>query len=52
MTCPHKATTEYGVIPASRRNTKNPLEFVFERQLRARTPLVSHLVTHNMIDHL
>ncbi|XP_021891790.1 protein DAMAGED DNA-BINDING 2 [Carica papaya] len=40
MTCPHKATTEYGVIPASRRNTKNPLEFVFERQLRARTPLV------------
>ncbi|KAG2673156.1 hypothetical protein I3760_13G076700 [Carya illinoinensis] len=34
MTCPHRVATEHGVIPAPRRNTRNSLEYVFERQLR------------------
>ncbi|XP_062172253.1 protein DAMAGED DNA-BINDING 2 [Alnus glutinosa] len=34
VTCPHRVATEHGVIPAPRRNTSNPLEYVFERQLR------------------
>ncbi|KAJ7964174.1 damaged DNA binding 2 [Quillaja saponaria] len=34
MTCPHRVATEYGVIPAPHRNASNPLEYVFERQLR------------------
>ncbi|KAI4306610.1 hypothetical protein L6164_029871 [Bauhinia variegata] len=38
MTCPHRVTTEFGVIPAPRRNTHKPLEYVFERQLRPDIP--------------
>ncbi|XP_010541451.1 PREDICTED: protein DAMAGED DNA-BINDING 2 [Tarenaya hassleriana] len=38
MTCPHRVTTEHGVIPASHRNTKNPIELVFRRQLQSRIP--------------
>ncbi|GLT73345.1 hypothetical protein SLA2020_452120 [Shorea laevis] len=34
VTCPHRVATEHGVIPAPRRNTSNPLQYVFERQLR------------------
>ncbi|KAM7255868.1 hypothetical protein ACFE04_011609 [Oxalis oulophora] len=40
MTCPHKVATQHGVIPATLRNTRNPLQFVFERQLTPRIPLV------------
>ncbi|KAL5748072.1 hypothetical protein ACOSQ2_025369 [Xanthoceras sorbifolium] len=40
MTCPHRVTTEHGVIPAPHRNACNPLEYVFERQLRPRIPLI------------
>ncbi|KAM4083020.1 hypothetical protein ACB094_08G025200 [Castanea mollissima] len=35
MACPHRVATEHGVIPAPRRNTRNPLEYVFERQFRS-----------------
>ncbi|KAJ9146795.1 hypothetical protein P3X46_029021 [Hevea brasiliensis] len=38
MTCPHRVATEYGVIPAPLRNTHNPLEYVFQRQLRPSIP--------------
>lgn len=34
MSCPHRVATEYGVTPASHRNASNPVEYVFERQLR------------------
>ncbi|XP_022752649.1 protein DAMAGED DNA-BINDING 2 [Durio zibethinus] len=34
MTCPHRVTTEHGVIPAPHKNIQNPVEFIFERQLR------------------
>lgn len=34
MTCPHRVATEHGVIPAPHKNTQNPVEFIFERQLR------------------
>lgn len=36
VTCPHRVVTDNGVIPASHRNTKNPVEFVFGRQLKPR----------------
>ncbi|KAK8520629.1 hypothetical protein V6N13_030927 [Hibiscus sabdariffa] len=36
MTCPHRVATEHGVIPAPHINTQNPVEFIFERQLRPR----------------
>ncbi|KAE8732348.1 Protein DAMAGED DNA-BINDING 2 [Hibiscus syriacus] len=40
MTCPHRVATEHGVIPAPHINTQNPVEFIFERQLRPRiTPI-------------
>ncbi|CAI9106960.1 OLC1v1006212C1 [Oldenlandia corymbosa var. corymbosa] len=38
MTCPHRVATEFGVVPAPRRNTHNSLDYVFERQLRPRIP--------------
>ncbi|KDP46502.1 hypothetical protein JCGZ_08474 [Jatropha curcas] len=38
ITCPHRVATEYGVIPAPQRNTHNPLEYVFQRQLRPHIP--------------
>ncbi|KAL3518067.1 hypothetical protein ACH5RR_020656 [Cinchona calisaya] len=38
MTCPHRVATEYGVVPAPRRNTHNSLDYVFERQLRPQIP--------------
>ncbi|MCD9644522.1 DNA damage-binding protein 2 [Datura stramonium] len=38
MTCPHRVATEYGIVPAPRKNTTNPLEFVFQRQLQPRVP--------------
>lgn len=43
MACPHRVATEYGVIPAPRRNTRNPLEYVFERQFR---PGVLRVILH------
>lgn len=41
MTCPHRVNTEFGVVPAPRRNTRKPVEYVFERQLRPSIPPVS-----------
>ncbi|GAV89905.1 WD40 domain-containing protein, partial [Cephalotus follicularis] len=38
MACPHRVATEHGVVPAPHRKTLNPLQFVFERQLRPRIP--------------
>ncbi|CAN4115786.1 unnamed protein product [Withania somnifera] len=38
MTCPHRVATEYGIVPAPRKNTTNPLEFFFQRQLQPRVP--------------
>lgn len=45
MTCPHRVATEYGVVPAPRRNKHNSLDYVFERQLRPRIPKVIFLST-------
>ncbi|GLT81707.1 hypothetical protein SLE2022_001430 [Rubroshorea leprosula] len=36
MSCPHRVVTEHGVIPAPHRDTQNPVEFVFGRQLKPR----------------
>lgn len=41
VTCPHRVATEYGVIPATHKNTRNALEYAFERQIRPRIPPVS-----------
>lgn len=41
MSCPHRVTTEHGVMPAPHKNTQNPVEFIFERQLRPRITSVS-----------
>ncbi|XP_060203211.1 protein DAMAGED DNA-BINDING 2 isoform X1 [Lycium barbarum] len=38
VTCPHRVATEYGTVPAPRKNTTNSLEFVFQRQLQPRVP--------------
>ncbi|XP_016432567.1 protein DAMAGED DNA-BINDING 2 [Nicotiana tabacum] len=38
MTCPHRVATEYGIVPAPRKNTTTSLEFVFQRQLQPRLP--------------
>ncbi|XP_057726306.1 protein DAMAGED DNA-BINDING 2 [Arachis stenosperma] len=40
LTCPHRVTTEYGVIPAPRKKTRKPLEYVFERQLKPSVPSI------------
>ncbi|XP_020210322.1 protein DAMAGED DNA-BINDING 2 [Cajanus cajan] len=40
LTCPHRATTEHGVVPAPRRKTYKALEYVFERQLRPALPSI------------
>ncbi|XP_044483911.1 protein DAMAGED DNA-BINDING 2 isoform X2 [Mangifera indica] len=40
MTCPHRVAIEHGVTPAPHRNTHNTLEYVFERELRPRMPLI------------
>ncbi|KAJ0020433.1 hypothetical protein Pint_32559 [Pistacia integerrima] len=40
MSCPHRVAIEHGVTPAPHRNTRNALEYVFERQLRPRMPLI------------
>ncbi|CAA7032294.1 unnamed protein product [Microthlaspi erraticum] len=38
MSCPHRVVTSHGTLPTSHRNTKNPMEFVFKRQLQPRIP--------------
>ncbi|KAK2376409.1 DNA damage-binding protein 2 [Trifolium repens] len=40
LNCPHRVTTEHGVVPAPRRKTSKPLEYVFERQLRHSIPAI------------
>ncbi|KAK7385521.1 hypothetical protein VNO78_31243 [Psophocarpus tetragonolobus] len=40
LTCPHRVSTEHGVVPAPRRKTCKPLEYVFERQLRPSLPSI------------
>ncbi|KAJ4725594.1 damaged DNA binding 2 [Melia azedarach] len=52
MTCPHRVTTEHGVISAPHRNTRNPLEYVFERQLRPSMPLIkpAHVVIPDQVN--
>lgn len=44
MTCPHRVATEFGVIPASHKNTRNALLYVFERQFKPHIPPVSHFL--------
>ncbi|XXG66429.1 hypothetical protein AAC387_Pa05g3910 [Persea americana] len=39
MTCPHRVATEHGVVPA-RKNSRNSLDYVFERQLRTGIPTI------------
>ncbi|XP_024012133.1 protein DAMAGED DNA-BINDING 2 isoform X2 [Eutrema salsugineum] len=38
MSCPHRVVTDHGILPTSHRNTKNPIDFVFKRQLQSRIP--------------
>ncbi|CAJ1970632.1 unnamed protein product [Sphenostylis stenocarpa] len=40
LTCPHRVSTEHGVVPAPRKKTFKPLEYVFERQLRPSLPSI------------
>ncbi|URD83860.1 WD domain, G-beta repeat [Musa troglodytarum] len=40
MFCPHRVAMEHGVIPAPARNTKTPLDYIFMRQLKAKTPKI------------
>ncbi|XP_043725212.1 protein DAMAGED DNA-BINDING 2 isoform X2 [Telopea speciosissima] len=40
MTCPHRVAVEHGVIPAPHKNTGRPLDYVFERQLRANVTMI------------
>ncbi|KAK9279526.1 hypothetical protein L1049_013205 [Liquidambar formosana] len=40
MNCPHRVATEYGVIPAPHRNTRNSLDYIFERQIRSDIPKI------------
>lgn len=40
MSCPHRVSIENGTIPARKRNASNPMEYVFDRQIRAGVPLV------------
>ncbi|XP_057955915.1 protein DAMAGED DNA-BINDING 2 isoform X2 [Malania oleifera] len=40
MSCPHRVATEHGVTPAPHRNTRNSLEYVLERQLRTKIPII------------
>lgn len=50
ITCPHRVATEYGVIPAAHKNTRNSLEFIFERQLRPKiTKIKPKLVIPNHV---
>lgn len=41
VACPHRVATEYGVVPAPHKSTRNALEYMFERQIRPRVPPVS-----------
>ncbi|CAF1891915.1 unnamed protein product [Brassica oleracea var. botrytis] len=38
MSCPHRVVTDHRILPTSHRNTKNPIDFVFMRQLQPRIP--------------
>ncbi|KAF3333661.1 protein DAMAGED DNA-BINDING 2 [Carex littledalei] len=38
MTCPHRVTMEHGVIPAQKTNTKTSIDYVFQRELKAKLP--------------
>nr|XP_043611215.1 protein DAMAGED DNA-BINDING 2 [Erigeron canadensis] len=40
VNCPHRAAMEFGVIPASRKRTNNPFDYVFERQMRHKVPSI------------
>ncbi|KAF5204932.1 Dna damage-binding protein [Thalictrum thalictroides] len=51
MTCPHRVSMEHGVIPAPKRNTRSPLDFVFERQIKSNVPTIKPaFVIPNQID--
>ncbi|CAN1221748.1 Protein DAMAGED DNA-BINDING 2 [Linum grandiflorum] len=38
MSCPHRVAIEHGVVPAPRRSTRSPLDYVFQRQLMPKIP--------------
>ncbi|KAJ3693722.1 hypothetical protein LUZ60_009202 [Juncus effusus] len=38
MTCPHRVAMEHGVIPSVKRSTKTSLDFIFQRELKAKAP--------------
>ncbi|KAL1193126.1 Protein DAMAGED DNA-BINDING 2 [Cardamine amara subsp. amara] len=40
MSCPYRVAIDHGILPTSHRNTKNPIDFVFKRQLQPRIPLI------------
>ncbi|KAF6153594.1 hypothetical protein GIB67_027461 [Kingdonia uniflora] len=40
LTCPHRVSSEHGVIPAARRKSLSTMDFVFERQIRSNSPKI------------
>ncbi|WOL16542.1 protein DAMAGED DNA-BINDING 2 [Canna indica] len=40
MSCPHRIAMEHGVIPAPVRNTNTALDYIFNRQLKAKIPKI------------
>lgn len=44
MSCPHRVAMEHGVIPASEKNTKTPLDYIFKRQVNDKIPKVRNLL--------
>ncbi|PIA32199.1 hypothetical protein AQUCO_04500057v1 [Aquilegia coerulea] len=51
MTCPYRVSMEHGVVPAPKRNTRSPLDFVFERQIKSNVSTIKPaFVIPNQID--
>ncbi|GAB4824521.1 DNA damage-binding protein 2 [Ancistrocladus abbreviatus] len=40
MSCPHRVATEHGVLPASTRNNRHSVDYVFKRQIRPNVPAI------------
>nr|AND01145.1 putative damaged DNA-binding 2 [Linum usitatissimum] len=48
MSCPHRVAIEHGVVPAPRRSTHSPLDYVFQRQIMPKIPpVVSNVLPSN-----
>ncbi|KAF3777410.1 DAMAGED DNA-BINDING 2 protein [Nymphaea thermarum] len=51
ISCPHRVAPEHALVPTPRRNSKRPLDYVFERQLRCNVPTIKpRFVIPNQVD--